>query len=161
MQAAPAIELSVQRFGAWNGLLMALGAAAMASCGTWFAERSEDLPVWSAGLIAATLLTAWVGIGLSIRRRPVRLRWDSQRWYLTEPKRQPQEIGPMQVQVMIDSGAVMLLKFVPDSGSNPLSVRWLPVQRRGVEAQWHALRCAVYSPRVERDQSMGHRPRPP
>lgn len=108
--------------------------------------------------MALTLLTAGVGIGLSIRRHPVELRWDSQRWYVTESSRQPREIGPMQVQVMIDSGAWMLLKFVPDVGANPFSVRWLPVQRPGVEAQWHALRCAVYSPRVEMDLSMGHRP---
>ena len=31
-------------------------------------------------------------------------------------------------------------------------VTWLPVQRRGLESQWHALRCAVYSAR----SSTGH-----
>jgi hypothetical protein len=38
----------------------------------------------------------------------------------------------------------MLLRFTPDA---PARMTWLPVQRRGLEAQWHALRCAVYSPR--------------
>jgi hypothetical protein len=52
-----------------------------------------------------------------------------------------------ELQVAIDLGAWMLLHFVPDVGHRACSVSWLPVQRRGLESQWHALRCAVYSPR--------------
>ena len=43
-------------------------------------------------------------------------------------------------------GAFMLLVLTRLHGSNRLARRWLPVQRRGLEADWHALRCAVYSP---------------
>jgi hypothetical protein len=38
----------------------------------------------------------------------------------------------------------MLLNFTPDAAAR---TSWLPVQRLGLETQWHALRCAVYSPR--------------
>jgi hypothetical protein len=51
---------------------------------------------------------------------------------------------PGNVAVVIDLGPWMLLRFTADA---PPRTTWLPVQRRGLEAQWHALRCAVYSPR--------------
>ncbi len=149
MQAAPAVQVSVQRFGAWNRFLIVLGVAATVACSAWFMARSDDLPVWSGGLVVAALLIALCGAGLSVRRHPVTLRWDTQRWYLTEMNDGSAETGPAQVRVTIDAGAWLLLKFTPDGRSNPLSVRWVPVQRRAIEAQWHALRCAVYSPRAE------------
>jgi len=43
--------------------------------------------------------------------------------------------------VAIDAGSWMLLCFIPEGQRRP---RWLPVQRIGHEAAWHALRCTVY-----------------
>jgi len=44
--------------------------------------------------------------------------------------------------VAVDLGAFLLLRLVEQRRT----IVWLPVQRRGVESQWHALRCAAYSP---------------
>ena len=45
----------------------------------------------------------------------------------------------------------MLLQFRAHDRSHSPRMIWLPVQRRGLEPQWHGLRCAVYSPRPARD----------
>lgn len=128
-------------------MLISVGGAAMAACGGWFGWRNDDLPTWSAGLMGVSLLIALAGTVASLRRHPVGLRCDSQSWYLCEPSRRAQEVGPAQLQVLIDAGPWLLLKFMPEGRPSWLSACWLPVQRRGMEDQWHALRCAVYSPR--------------
>jgi hypothetical protein len=46
------------------------------------------------------------------------------------------------LEVAMDLGAFLLLRLVDQRRTSA----WLPVQRRGLEAQWHGLRCAVYSP---------------
>ena len=46
------------------------------------------------------------------------------------------------LEVAMDLGGLLLLRLV---GQRRTRV-WLPVQRRGLESQWHGLRCAVYSP---------------
>ncbi len=136
-------------------MLASLCMAATVSCGAWFVGCRDDLPVWSVVLMAAACLMALAGAWASHRRHPVRLRWDSEYWYLAELKGAAAEAGPAHVHVKIDAGAWLLLKFVPQGGTDPLTVRWLPVQRRGIESQWHALRCAVYSPRAGVTRPLG------
>jgi hypothetical protein len=143
-------------------MLVAASAAALAAGVAGISGRSDDLSLWGGVLMAATLLLALLGAGLSLRRRPVRLRWDSQDWYLTEARPlRAAEIGPLQVEVMIDLGSWLLLKVMSPGAPKRLAARWLPVQRRGIEDRWHALRCALYSPRAEAAQPVGlHGPHP-
>ncbi|MDL2338362.1 MAG: hypothetical protein QFE16_11015 [Pseudomonadota bacterium] len=155
MKAAPAVQVDVRHFGVWNGLLTVTSLAAMWTSGAWFASRNDELPAWGGWLIGLALLTALLGVSMSLRRHPIRLRWDTQRWYLTEVNRRSEEIGPAQVRVMIDAGGWLLLKFVQDARSTPRSVHWVPVQREDVEAQWHGLRCAVFAPRIQMHSSVG------
>jgi hypothetical protein len=49
--------------------------------------------------------------------------------------------------VAVDLGAWMLLRFERDATPRLRRIVWLPLQRRGLETPWHALRCAVYSAR--------------
>jgi hypothetical protein len=49
--------------------------------------------------------------------------------------------------VALDVGAWMLLKFRADEAPPAAGRRWIPVHRRSAGVHWHALRCAVYSPR--------------
>ena len=64
------------------------------------------------------------------------LRWDGRAWQL--------DAAAGELSVAIDLGPWMLLRFKPERRAR---ASWLPVQRAGLETQWHALRCAVYSPR--------------
>ena len=155
MQAAPAVQVHLHRFAAWNTLVICMSAAATAACGAWFFARGDDLPAWSGGLIAGSLFFALRGAWVSTRRERVRLRWDSQHWFLDESEGRTEEVGPLQVQVMVDAGAWLLLKLIPQAGVIVPSSRWLPVQRRGIEDQWHALRCAAYSPRADSAKPVG------
>jgi hypothetical protein len=90
---------------------------------------------------------------MALHQRPIDLRWDGQAWYLGDAT---SDAVPGELGVMLDLGAWMLLRFKPlPSGK----VVWLPVQRRGLEAEWHALRCAVYASRSARpddDSMVGH-----
>lgn len=160
MQAAPVVQLTIRRFGAWNGFLILISTSVLCACGFWLVLRPADLSGWERWLVGGSLLAALLSFCASIRRHPVGLRWDRQGWYLMEMSRDSDEIGPVQVQVMIDLGGWMLLKFTSDAPREGRCARWLPVQRHGLEARWHALRCAVYSPRAERASSMGRRPNP-
>lgn len=148
MQAAPAVQVLVQRFTIWNGALFLIGAAAVAVCGAWFGLRNEEVSLRSAALMVSALLMGLAGLCGSIRRHPVRMRWDSQCWTLAESSRPSDEIAPCQAHVVIDAGAWLLLKFVPEGVLSRRSALWLPVQRPGIEDQWHALRCALCSPRA-------------
>ena len=77
-------------------------------------------------------------LAVSLWRVPVQsLRWDGKVWHL--------DTAAGELKVAVDLGPWMLLLFTPQA---PGRASWLPVQRRGLEAQWHALRCAIYSPRA-------------
>ncbi len=54
--------------------------------------------------------------------------------------------GELAVAVAVDLGSFLLLTLAGTGDGERRSRRWLPVQRRGLENDWHALRCAVYSP---------------
>ena len=135
MRASPACQVSLQRFGAWRIAVVTLALLGAATLAGWLLGR-EGRPVeWWWG--AATSLVLMLLLAASLWRVPVQdLRWDGQRWYLGE--------SPGDLRVAIDPGPWMLLRFMP---SDSVRTRWLPVQRRGLEAAWHLLRCAVYSPR--------------
>ena len=79
------------------------------------------------------------------------LRWDGSFWHLGPPGTEGDEPAAGQVDVAVDLGAWMLLRFTRETSTPGRSVTWLPTQRWGLEAQWHALRCAVYSPRPAPD----------
>ena len=153
MHASPAFQFVLSRFGVWrSGVALAVGLA-IAALSAWLATRGEPLQ--------PLVLTAWVGalfgtivLGGSLMRVPAAaLQWDGRQWWLAPavPGRSvaiADQGTPGDIEVALDLGGWMLLRFRanpwPPYGSRST---WLPAQRRGLEAQWHALRCAVYSPR--------------
>ena len=135
MRAAPPISVTIARFGVWRGLVAALYALAAAVLSAWVVLRLELAPSPLPALLAAVL-----ACGTSLRasrRHPTRLGWDGQGWSLDGVNH--------TLEPAIDAGAWMLLRLRPEGV--PRRTVWLPVQRRGLEAFWHGLRAAVYSPR--------------
>ena len=144
MRAAPACQFSLPRFGAWRGAVLVLVALDVATAVAWLITREAPLP-WTALIAVAVAALACAAVGAALARAPsVDLRWDGRVWHLGPASG---EALSGELEAAIDLGPWMLLRFspAPPLGSNR-SV-WLPVQRRGLEGQWHALRCAVYSPR--------------
>ena len=136
MRASPACQVVLKRFGAWRGAVSALTAVSILCVIGWLASRDQPASVIIIVLALSTCL-AIIVLLVSLLRMPRRLlRWDGQLWHLAE--------SPGELAVVVDLGPWMLLRFV---ANNSKRVVWLPAQRRGLETEWHALRCAVYSPR--------------
>ena len=141
MRAAPAFQVSLQRFGVWRTAVWLLTALALGALVAWLASRPPPLGV--ATLVMAAIGTAamtWLAASLAHQRR-VDLRWDGRSWTLGASTSEPVagELG-----VALDLGDWMLLRFKPLSSS---AVVWVPAQRHGLEAAWHGLRCAVHASR--------------
>jgi hypothetical protein len=155
MRASPAFQCVMNRFGVWRAGIAVAASAGVVVLLVWLASRSEPTPLLG--------LAAWVGamlvvpaVAVSLMRVPaVTLRWDGQQWWLARLTRSSRAAAGAQIEavageidVALDLGGWMLLRFRPISAARRKpSPQWLPVQRRGLEVHWHALRCAVYSPR--------------
>jgi len=108
---------------------MVLVALATAAFAAWLLEVfAIDGGPFLAGLLAATALATLLGWRLT-QPRPALLNWDGQRWSV--------DGEPGEVDVMLDFGRWMLLRFRPARGA----VRWLPVP-----AAAQPLRAALYAP---------------
>ena len=149
MRASPAFQVTLRRFGIWRTLVVALLLATGAGLAAWaFAGGAEDGGTWPLPALAAGGLLIAVATR-TLRCPPISLRWDAQAWHLGPASAAGEEPWPGRVAVAMDFGAWMLLKFEHDVTAARRRVTWLPVQRRGIEPQWHALRCAVYSSRPD------------
>ena len=157
MRAAPPLRVKVERFEVWNALLAGLGALVLGVAGAWWVGNHAGLALWCEWLVGCFTIASVVGLGTCLRRLPVVLRWDSQHWYCARQGDTDQEDGPWRVRAPIDWGGFMLLRLEPQDDSNPMTPRWLPVQRLGLQADWHALRCAVHSSRVDHAASTDRR----
>ena len=145
MQAASAVQVTIHRFGVWNMALGLVSATALSVAVAWLLTRSDELPGWSVMLLMASVLVGVLGAVDLLRRRPITLRWDTQRWHVIDPRRGGSDIEVTDLAVALDLGGWMLLEFCCDGPRRRLRRCWIPVQRRGIEPQWHALRCAVYA----------------
>jgi hypothetical protein len=77
-----------------------------------------------------------------------RLRWDGADWWLRADQRGAEDVrGELTVACDLGQG-LLLLRFVPAGARTMGATVWLPLQRSEVEGDWHALRCALYSPRA-------------
>ncbi len=141
MRAPPTIDVTLQRFGLWRSALLALALSTGAVVGAWFVTVAQQQSTglrWVVGLGAVGIL----GIALSgLRIGPFGLRWDGAQWWLAKTGLEP---VAGEVHVAIDLGNWMLLRFVALSATGR-RISWLPLQRHGLEARWHDLRCTVHA----------------
>ena len=153
MRAAPAVVVDVKPSAHWRATLLVLAGAACASTAVWAWQRGGP----AAALVFAMVAALAVTVLRSAWRMPVqRLRWDGQGWWLAVAV--PATETPGRLHVALDLGAWLLLRFQPAPDAGARRARWLPLQRRGLEADWHALRCALYSPRPAAPAPAGTEP---
>jgi hypothetical protein len=136
-------ELRVRRFGIWRAAVGMVAGAAIAAVTAWAVALSDSQPQSGRELvmaIAAGLSLATIGLALSLARAEAGLLACSEGVWAFVPDRGARRTGTLEVA--LDLGPFLLLRLV----ERRRTIVWLPIQRRGVEAQWHALRCAVYSP---------------
>ena len=154
MRAAPAIQVQLRLFGVWQVATLLLLLAAELSLGAWLVGReTQDHRHQVAVLMLAVALLP-LAYSL-VRTRTLQLGWDGQGWTvqaapIASSASSASGVAPTagDITVAVDLGLWMLLRFHPHAASRGSLPQWLPVQRRGIEAQWHGLRCAIYSPRA-------------
>ena len=151
MRASPAFQISLHRFGIWRGAVYTLASIGMAALAAWLIAHAPAIDaVLVLGLAVTVAVLAW--LVLSLTRLPaLGLRWDGRQWHLGAPEAPADAAVPGNLTVAIDLGTWMLLRFEPAASAGRVAQSWIPVQRRGIESQWHALRCAVHSPRAAAD----------
>ena len=156
MRAAPDIHVCVTRFGMWRAAVLAVGLFAVVAVVAWMTQHMRVLP-WPAaagqfaGGAVALVSTLWLTAGL-VRMPAFQLRWDGLSWYFnrvdpTSTDAIAAEPQAGELSIAIDLGAWLLLRFTPGTPPGDARACWLPLQRQGLERQWHGLRCALYSPR--------------
>jgi len=157
MRASPAFQVTIRRFGVWRSAIAALLLCAVATLAAFALAEGESAPA----SVRAFAVLASAGIVLAgatlMRCRPMSLRWDTHRWNLGPVSTAGEEPWPGRLDVALDFGAWILLRFEHDRTAGRRRACWLPVQRGGLESAWHGLRCAVYSARPAQDPDSGQR----
>jgi len=158
MRASAPFHATIRSFGHWRAGVAILLATSTGSMAAFASAHGESAPAaWRIAGLIASLAIVLAGVRL-LRCPAVSLRWDSQRWHLGPESTAGEEPVSGSVDVCIDLGAWMLLRFAHDVTTGRARYSWLPVQRRGMEAHWHALRCAVYSSRPAHGPDGGQTP---
>ncbi len=154
MGELPAVRITIRNFAVWRGGVLALAMSAVAVLCAWAVQshRAEhQATMW----LALLLVAGAVGLAVSLWRVvPVTLAFDGSVWWVGSADRAGEAPTAGEVRLRIDLGAWMLLRFIPSSREAGARPRWVPVQFSPPQAQWHALRCAIYSSaRQVRDDS--------
>jgi len=144
MHGSPPCALTVARFGAWRAAVAVLALAALASLLAWVLGSPLGEGPWiRVGVGFAALAT--LALATSLWRQPgARLRWDGLAWTVASPASAEPVSG--RLEVAIDLGSFLLLRFTPVGRSRPAAALRIPVGRAGQQPEWHAFRCAVHSP---------------
>ena len=141
MRENPPFEVRLRRFDVWRAAiaLVAIGAVAAVSAWAWAtaAARAGESIAWVFA-VAAALAAATIAAALSLARVPGGVLACRDGVWSFAPDTGPAVAGPLTVA--LDCGAFFLLRI--GRGRDRV---WLPVQRRGLERDWHSLRCALYS----------------
>ncbi|MFL6661150.1 MAG: hypothetical protein ACJ8G7_03170 [Rhizobacter sp.] len=147
MRASPAFRITISRYGVWRAALSALIVGVLAVQAAWLWSRRDDLPAWGIASLAVIGVALVLAAAPLLRPQATELRWDTRCWHVMRSSHPGGDAASGNLAIALDLGLWMLLRFDPHPGSRPRRTRWLPVQRRGLEAEWHALRCAVYCAR--------------
>jgi MFS family permease len=143
MRESVFFELRLRRSGVWQVAVWLVAGAAIATVAAWAAAMFDSQPQAGRALvmaIAAGLALATIGLALSLARVEGGLLTCHDGAWAFVPDAGARRTGTLEVAM--DLGAFLLLRLVEGRRTKA----WLPVQRRGLEPRWHALRCAVYAP---------------
>ena len=143
MRESSIFEVRLARFDVWRAALVGIalgGVAAAAAWGFSTARSRADESVAAIVLVALALAIASVALVLPLARVPKGVLACTSGVWTFAADAAPGRSGTLTVA--LDWGSFLLLRL--DCGARARV--WLPLQRRGLEREWHALRCAVYAP---------------
>ena len=144
MQAAPELNLTLHPSAGWRKLALGLASAAAVSDVAWI--LSSDWSLLRAGPAALGIgFALWVLVHPDATRPPLRLHWTRRAWRLQEGAASPASLQG-DVDVLLDLGGALLLRFRPAARRG--RARMFALTQADHPGSWHALRCALYSPRL-------------
>src|SRR5947209_136364 len=112
MRASPPIEISLDRDGWWQAAVAVLAGATAAAVIAWAIAVSSQRNAWEIGLVLACASIAILLAVTVARTSPAVLRWDGQTWRVSQGTGAALRVREGTLQVSIDLGAWMLLRFV-------------------------------------------------
>jgi hypothetical protein len=143
MRQSVFFELRLRRFGVWQGAVWLVAGAAISAMAAWAVAMFDSQPPSGRALVvavAAVLSLATIGLAFSLSRVEGGLLTCRDGVWVFATDTGASRSGTLEVAM--DLGSFLLLRLV----ERRRTIVWLPVQRGGAQTQWHALRCAVYSP---------------
>jgi hypothetical protein len=161
MRGAPPCAIAVRRFGLWRVLVAAVTTASLAALVAWVLLTPLEPVVLVRGATGLASLALLALAASLFRARAASLRWDGASWTFRDLAFVSAAPLAGELDVAVDLGFFMLLRFTCRVDSRRRSIRWIPVERRGLEREWHSFRCAVYSPRPVADVAGAADPRLP
>jgi len=147
MRGSPFCEITVARFGAWRGAVVIVAASALTAMAAWLATSPLGEGAWVRAGVAVVALAVLALAASLLRAQAVTLRWDGSLWSVAASAEPRTGAASGELWVALDLGSFLLLRFLAQGRSGPAAMRWIPVGQCGHEREWHAFRCAVYSPR--------------
>jgi|KBSSwiStaDraftv2_1062776.scaffolds.fasta_scaffold129041_4 hypothetical protein len=143
MRETPPFEVRLHRFATWRAAVAAVALAAVTAACAWAASTASTGDADNVAWVVATALVlalATLAAALSLARVPAGvLACRDGCWTFTADSGRT-VAGALTVA--LDWGAFFLLRI--DGAAR--ARLWLPVERHGLEREWHALRCALYTP---------------
>ena len=150
MVGSPAFQITLPSQSIWRGAVLALTLAVIAVLIAWAVHpgHSQDLLLrWLAFVSVAAVL----GLAVSLWRMPAfALGWDGESWQVSSLQHGANEPLAGNIELHLDLGHWMLLRFIPQDRTGKARPQWLPVQRAARDPLWHSLRCALYGGRSAR-----------
>jgi hypothetical protein len=147
MRAAPAVSIESSAPPEARVAVGLIGFFAMCTTLVWAGASGGGL-LFGVPLVSLALTLHLLAELHAVPRR--RLRWDGFRWG-SKPGRPGADERCGDVSVAIDLGGFLLLHFVAAYGPRDGRSVWLPLRQGHIRGDWHALRCALYSPREQAD----------
>ena len=148
------LDIEVREFSVWRAAVLVTLAAALSVQLLWLTDTAALFEP----LDSRAGRTSWIAAGAAFivlvsggglwRVRPQVLRFDGVDWHCGSAAIGADQPVPGRVDVCLDLGQWMLLRFVPRASSRWARSTWLPMQRAALPDQWHGLRCALYAPRA-------------
>ncbi len=146
MPDSKALSIEIRISAGWRFAAAAMTLAAAVGLGWWsttLSHRGAAELVW----LGTPAVLAIVAAASLVWPRGGRLSWDGADWQLAGAASGRGGEQPGTLAVALDGGHWMLLHFRATQADARPRTRWLALSRRDLGSQWHALRCAVYSPR--------------
>ncbi|MEO6361951.1 MAG: hypothetical protein ABIO71_01860 [Caldimonas sp.] len=151
MRETLSCSVELRHFGVWRWSIGVVALFAAASTGAWAVLSTDSAPMLARVGAAAVTALLLAGALMLLQVRAGTLSLHAGKWcFAPFDDRSASEEGTLAVA--LDLGHFLLLILRSPGESGRIVRRWLPAQRRGLEAGWHALRCAAYAPQRDRER---------